>query len=73
MKNIKKKYKVLNCPAYNPNGGYYDCFWDQLSWCENIDDCFTKKVINECSNIKDEATQNILSKIKVEEVEVTEK
>lgn len=46
-----KKYKVLNCPAYNPNGGYYDCFWNQLSWCENIDDCLIKKIINECNEI----------------------
>ena len=42
-----KKYKVLNCPAYNSKGEHYDCWANPLSWCENVEDCLIKSMINE--------------------------
>lgn len=42
-----KKYKITNCPAYNKNGVYYDCWMNQLSWCQNID-CVLKKTLEFC-------------------------
>ena len=47
----KKKYIVKNCPAYNPNGGYYDCWANQQTWCQNVDDCLIKQIIFDCSEI----------------------
>ena len=46
-----KKYIVKNCPAYTANGGYYDCWCNQDTWCKNVDDCLMKRIIDEASTL----------------------
>ena len=46
-----KKYKVLNCPAYVANGVFYDCWANPDTWCENVEDCTTKKIINNLETV----------------------
>jgi hypothetical protein len=46
-----KKYIVTNCPAYNPKGGYYDCWANQQTWCQNVDDCLIKRIINDVETV----------------------
>ena len=45
-------YIVKNCPCYTSNGGYYDCWANQDTWCENITDCKIKQVIEKCNVYK---------------------
>ena len=47
----EKKYIVTNCPAYTSKGGYYDCWANQQTWCQNVNDCLVKRIIDECSDI----------------------
>ena len=42
-------YIVKNCPCYTLKGGYYDCWANQDTWCENITDCVIKQVIEKCT------------------------
>lgn len=42
------KYIVKNCPCYTSKGGYYDCWANQDTWCENVTDCVIKQVIEKC-------------------------
>ena len=48
---LKKKYVVKNCPCYNITIEGYDCLENPLSWCENIDDCLMKRIINDVSTV----------------------
>ena len=41
-------YIVKNCPCYTLKGGYYDCWANQDTWCENITDCVIKQAIEKC-------------------------
>ena len=45
-------YIVKNCPCYTSKGGYYDCWANQDTWCENITDCVIKQVIEKCKDSK---------------------
>jgi hypothetical protein len=40
------KYIIKNCPCYTSKGGYYDCWANQDTWCENITDCVLKQIVN---------------------------
>lgn len=42
------KYIVKSCPCYTSKGGYYDCWANQDTWCENITDCVIKQAIEKC-------------------------
>ena len=42
-------YIVKNCPCYTLKGGYYDCWANQDTWCQNITDCVIKQVIEKCT------------------------
>lgn len=42
------EYIVKNCPCYALKGGYYDCWANQDTWCENVTDCVIKQVIEKC-------------------------
>lgn len=44
-------YIVKNCPCYTLKGGYYDCWANPDTWCENITDCVIKQMIETCTNI----------------------
>lgn len=51
MNEIEKmKYVIRNCPAYNPKGKYFDCWYDPLSWCQNINDCVLKQFVEKLKN-----------------------
>lgn len=66
------KYIVKNCPCYTSKGGYYDCWANQDTWCENVTDCVTKQVIDYCldQNLKYDTTAcDILDLFDIEEVE----
>ena len=45
---ISNEYIVKNCPCYTSKGGYYDCWANQDTWCENITDCVIKQAIEKC-------------------------
>lgn len=47
------KYIIKNCPAYTSKGDYYDCSYNKLSWCQNIDDCPLKQIINKIRNYEE--------------------
>lgn len=43
--NTNKKYIIRNCPCYTLKGGYYDCWANQDTWCQNIIDCKLKQIV----------------------------
>ena len=53
------EYIVKNCPCYALKGGYYDCWANQDTWCENITDCVIKQVIEIAKDIIEKDKNNL--------------
>jgi len=62
------KYIVKNCPCYTSKGGYYDCWANQDTWCENITDCVIKQVIEKCKQAPILDADWILKLFDIEEI-----
>lgn len=69
MTDIKQKYIIKNCPAYTAKGEYYNCWCNQDTWCQNINDCLLKKVVNICKKYNAVfSSQKILELLEMKEV-----
>lgn len=70
------KYVIKNCPCYTPKGGYYDCWANQDTWCENIIDCVLKQIVSRLNNFAEDYgldagfyADELLSYLDIQEVE----
>lgn len=70
------KYVIKNCPCYTSKGGYYDCWANQDTWCENIIDCVMKQIVSRLNNFAEDYgldagfyADELLSYLDIQEVE----